>query len=208
MLYIIFFVLCTIKLKNWWQTIIIIAIGCGLRNTRFDSVGQGITSFFAGGIAYYLFSWLVHYAEQKKRLLFLSVLPIIIVGAIVLHYRTGLTMPGYFYGMFLFPIAITTIALLEVMMGAGPARHFIFIGNISYSSYLLHFPLQLALTIGAQLLAWNQTVFQSPWTLGIFYITLILISLVSYHQFEMPIQGYLRRKWMPVKFPPLVSKPA
>jgi peptidoglycan/LPS O-acetylase OafA/YrhL len=208
LLYIIFYALCFIKLEKWWQVAIIIAIGWGLRNTRFDSVGQGIISFFSGGIAYYLFSWLMQHAGKKKRLLFLAILPIIVIGAIMLYYKAGIAIPSYFYGMVLFPVSITTIALLEATIGAGPAKHFVFIGNISYSSYLLHFPLQLALVISGQLLAWNQMIFQSPLMLGAFYITLIIISLVSYHQFEMPAQKYLRGKWIPAKPLPLINSPA
>ena len=201
LLYIIFFAFCFIRFKNWWQAAAFIAIGWGLRNTRLDSVGQGMMSFFAGGIASYLFAWLMHHADRQKRLLFSLALPVTIGVALALTYGANVSMPAYFYELLLFPLGITTIAVLEATVGPGPGRHFVFIGNISYSSYLWHFPLQLAFVIGAQFMALDRSIFTYPLMLAFFYIVLILVSLASYYGFEMPVQNYLRKKWIPAKPP-------
>jgi peptidoglycan/LPS O-acetylase OafA/YrhL len=69
------------------------------------------------------------------------------------------------------------------------------IGDITYSSYLLHFPLQLifALTISLNILSPN--FYLEGKYLAIYYFILITISYFTYKKFEMPAQKFLREKW-------------
>jgi peptidoglycan/LPS O-acetylase OafA/YrhL len=73
-------------------------------------------------------------------------------------------------------------------------RPYAFLGDISYSSYLLHFPLQLVFMLGA--IAWlgkySVEPFRSPWMLAVFFGVLIVLSLVSFHLFEAPARRAIR----------------
>ena len=106
----------------------------------------------------------------------------------------GLTaLSLYSFNIVLFPATILTLAVWEGFRGT-LGRRLSFLGNISYSLYLLHFPLQLVVMLFALSLSLPRTVFYSPWALLGFYGILIPLSLVSYYFFERPIQNLLRKK--------------
>ena len=88
-------------------------------------------------------------------------------------------------------MTIMSLALIETKRGT-LGKRFSFVGDISYSSYLLHFPLQLAAALVTAKLGINQGVFYSPWFMALFFFVLILVSLASHRYFEIPMQSYLR----------------
>ncbi len=71
-----------------------------------------------------------------------------------------------------------------------------FLGDISYATYLLHFPMQLALALVADRLDWEPQVFMQGWVLLAFYAALIGLGALSFHLFERPMQAWLRRTLM------------
>jgi peptidoglycan/LPS O-acetylase OafA/YrhL len=64
-------------------------------------------------------------------------------------------------------------------------------GNMTYSSYLLHFPLQLALVIGFAAFGVPIPVYQTGFFCTFMAATL-LVSHVAYRHFELPAQRALR----------------
>jgi peptidoglycan/LPS O-acetylase OafA/YrhL len=79
-------------------------------------------------------------------------------------------------------------------------RHLAFLGNATYSSYLLHFPLQLLMVIVVDAMGWKRSVFHSPISLLAFLCLVVGLSLVVYRHFEMPAQNLIRgvvrqRRW-------------
>ncbi|HVT56503.1 MAG TPA: hypothetical protein VHD34_10730, partial [Xanthobacteraceae bacterium] len=69
-----------------------------------------------------------------------------------------------------------------------------FLGDISYSSYLLHYPLQLAFIAAVVLLngSFASGLFRSPWMMLLFFAVLVAVSLLSFHYFEVPLRKVLR----------------
>jgi peptidoglycan/LPS O-acetylase OafA/YrhL len=68
-----------------------------------------------------------------------------------------------------------------------------FAGNLTYSSYLLHFPLQLTLAI---LVAASGIVppLTSPWFLAAYLGVTLGAAALSYHRFERPAQRWIRQR--------------
>ena len=68
-------------------------------------------------------------------------------------------------------------------------------GNLTYSSYLIHFPIQLSITIIYSLI--NK---QVPMYNSLFFFSYILLTLTMsyfiYYYFEAPVQKFIRRKWI------------
>jgi peptidoglycan/LPS O-acetylase OafA/YrhL len=93
----------------------------------------------------------------------------------------------------LFPLTILTLAVVETVR-PGLGGRFAFLGGLSYASYLLHFPLQLALVSLADAFSLERSIFYSPLVMAAFFVLLAGLSLASHQWFEMPAQRYLRRR--------------
>jgi peptidoglycan/LPS O-acetylase OafA/YrhL len=70
------------------------------------------------------------------------------------------------------------------------------LGDLTYASYLIHFPLQLVLVIGVDALGFGRAVFLSPIALASFVVGTFLLSTLVYHHFERPAQDMVRRVWL------------
>jgi peptidoglycan/LPS O-acetylase OafA/YrhL len=73
------------------------------------------------------------------------------------------------------------------------------LGNTTYASYLVHFPLELLVALA--LVDHDSTITQSPWFLFSFTSRVFLLSAVIYSSFERPVQRTLRnrldaRRWV------------
>lgn len=93
----------------------------------------------------------------------------------------------------LFPMTILSLVLFETK-NQFVGKKLASLADISYSSYLLHFPLQLILLNIWLTFALNPAWFYSVSFVATFFVVLIVASFLSYHYFEMPMQNRLR-KW-------------
>lgn len=98
----------------------------------------------------------------------------------------------FFIAEILFPATILALTLIE-HLGIKNLKGFLFIGNISYSSYMLHFPLQLVFIMTTDFLGVSHSFYYTNLSFILFFSILILISLLSYHKFERPMQNYIRQ---------------
>jgi peptidoglycan/LPS O-acetylase OafA/YrhL len=73
-----------------------------------------------------------------------------------------------------------------------PFRHLAFLGNATYSSYLLHFPLQLLAVIVVDATGLKRTVFYSPISFLGFLVVVVGLALIVHRYFEMPAQNLIR----------------
>jgi len=89
------------------------------------------------------------------------------------------------------PITILALALHEQVLG-GKWQRLSFVGDISYSTYMLHFPMQLALAAIAAHFALTPAAFENGPALLIFYLVLIGLGTLSFNAFERPMQSWLR----------------
>jgi len=65
------------------------------------------------------------------------------------------------------------------------------LGDISYSTYLWHMPVQIALVIFSARVA--PIAFSSPWALALYFALVFAVSSFSYRYFEVPARGWMRR---------------
>jgi len=66
------------------------------------------------------------------------------------------------------------------------------LGNMTYGSYLLHFPLQILIVIVFDFLEIKLPIYENWFFL--FYIFLVLfLAHISYNKFELPIQKFIRK---------------
>lgn len=194
MLYVAFFMLCRAKLTAPFFLAVLSIVGT-IVSIKVGSVGRGFHSFFMGGLCFYIvqrqqggnsYSW--SYLAACIAAILLASFGVRLAWAHLSIIETLLVSVA-------FPALIVALALSEHRIGRF-SRHVGWIGNISYSSYLLHFPLQLTLVVVAFKLG-IAIDYSSPLTLLLFMTALVGISLCSFYCFEQPSQRYLRQSLLP-----------
>lgn len=209
LLYVGFFILCRAKLTKPVILLFISAIGFGLIYKLYPPIGRGIGSFFLGGVTYAVYRRLNDHQSSKRISLYVVGLTILLWAATVAHVYLGLALKDIpvlwrlsgifpsrgFAEIALFPMTILSLALYESKFSVNIAGLEL-LGSISYSSYLLHFPLQLSFALILPAIGMNSAFFQTNTSLVLFFALLILMSAASFKYLEMPAQQHLRRRWL------------
>ena len=189
LLYAAFFAVCRIGWRRSWQLLLLAASGIALRQVV-ELVGEGVTCFFLGGLAFRACVALLGRGLPRGTLFGLAAATAALWWLVPV---SGVGWPGY--ELLLFPLTVLTLALAEARGGAS-ARRLAWLGDASYSIYLLHFPLQLAIVVAAPSLGLRPTSFFSPLALALVLVVLIALALASYRLFERPLQTRLRRRFL------------
>jgi peptidoglycan/LPS O-acetylase OafA/YrhL len=202
LLYLMFFIFCRVFHRNPIALFCMVVIGHSVVPKFNSSIATGMEYFFFGGIIFVVYEHIVMTNDTWK----ISVwLPFITAAAWLatvlfmhpnLDFRLGESpwiiqkITSVWSVRVLLPLTILSLALIETKRSLG--KRLSFIGDISYSLYLIHFPLQLfAVTVTAQLNI-GQELFYSVSFMILFFFALTLLSLASRHYFEIPIQRFLR----------------
>ena len=194
-LYCMFFVFALIKApartKLGW--VLLIALVLNL----FGYGGQwapAAVAFFLGGATYEL---LCGYLTRRKPTIDrLIVIAAIFAWAGILvsdNVAYWLLIRGSVGVFLLYPLTVAALVVAETN-SPDLGKKFRWIGDITYSSYLLHFPMQIACVLFAVSMGFDNTLFRSPAVLVAFFSLLILASVVTHHGFERPMQRLIRSK--------------
>jgi peptidoglycan/LPS O-acetylase OafA/YrhL len=192
-LYILFFLFALVMPKGWWlrfglTAAVVAASVVWFRAGGFHLIGQPVFSFFSGGLAYLVWE---RASERRWPLGALSAGAFLVVGSVLIYFQvTGIR--DIILDAVGFPALILGLALLQ-SIHAGLGKRLRLVGDITYSTYLLHFPLQLGLIILAKigLLRLDYT---RPAAWALFFVLLLAVSVPTYYYFEFPVQTYFRRK--------------
>jgi peptidoglycan/LPS O-acetylase OafA/YrhL len=152
-----------------------------------QDIGRLLEGFFSGVLVYeILFSW-----GLNAKHFYLIILSLVLAFSISIYIRpSAWSYPG---ALFLYPALIIASIKVGFMNKALSWRPLAYLGDISYSVYMLHFPVQLAIhTVTKQ---FNLTVpYTSVGFLCIYAALVVLVSVLSYEFFEKPVQARLRKR--------------
>lgn len=170
-----------------------------------NAILSGASLFFLGGfvfhstcvaanvrqklkIAIYIFtvlSWVLTIANFYVFDLCNFILEFGVIGKILL-----IGFPNYI----LFSFTVFSLALIEIDK-EGFSKSISWLGDITYSTYLLHFPLQLAFALAVSYGVLDSVFYLSPTYFVGFFSILIPFSYITFIWFERPMQNIIRNKW-------------
>jgi peptidoglycan/LPS O-acetylase OafA/YrhL len=159
-------------------------------------VSRGLVGFFGGCLAYQLH----HFAREKNQSFRLAALASIALIGVVSHYvQSGYPRSAQIlliHSLVIFPAIVLIVLNAPPLKQLMSFRPLAYVGEISYSLYMIHFPVQLVLdTVGEA----NQLGFR-PGRIEFFILYAALTvaaSVASFHFFERPAQAIIRRSLMP-----------
>lgn len=211
-LYLIFFIFC--RFNRLRPVYVLMALVAGIiARQHLGIIGRGIPCLFLGGLAYYAVQALAPYRQRFRGpllavvglLWFLTFVrahpdlsPALVQWA---HDRlpgVDFAPLGYVFGLNSFwgvLMPLTLIALVSYFHDKqAHLQPFAWLGDVSYSLYLLHFPLILvvSLWLSQQSAALKAQVAGSPLVMLAFIAVLLGLARLCHRYFEMPARTWIR----------------
>ncbi|MFL1549778.1 acyltransferase family protein [Pseudomonas sp. D47] len=223
-LYLMFFLVCRAFSKRYMAAAACAIAGMLIKELA-PELGRGVFSFFIGGLTFWIYSNVAVCVRAKTFSVIVAVFSILLWVGFAIEYEysyfsAGLdqllrvvvpegywfVIPGIIYRLshlsvfgLLFPCSMLALALVDMWSG-GLGKRFSSIGNLSYSSYLLHFPLQIVFFVIFKAFGIDRELFYSGYTMLLFFAVLVPMCLVSYNFFELPMQRIIRKKFADKRF--------
>jgi peptidoglycan/LPS O-acetylase OafA/YrhL len=203
MFYLFFFTISFFRLSRLLPTLIIFGIiflirqyGGRLINViHAHAFMAGFECFMLGGVTYFCTEL---YLSNRFRSTFID---IGVMSLICVLWLSLLCEPighymGSHYDLFartFMPLTIFALVIGECVSSVSP-KPFHWIGEITYSVYLLHFPLQIIYSFYFREVGASIEIYKSPWVMASFFIILIPMSWLTYQYFESPMRTWLRQR--------------
>lgn len=190
LVYGLFFTLCHLGLTRWWQVLGLIGLAGAVYASKRTEHPLVLCVFF-----FYLGA-LTHLAHEALGRLKPRVQQGLVAAAVLLLAAgTALTAVGLlrpmFYTALLAPLAIILLLRWVQPKSASAAHLIATLGNTTYASYLLHFPLQLLVANLSGGHPERLPLSEPYWLLGYLGITFAL-AVGAYRFIEVPAQAALR----------------
>ncbi len=162
-------------------------------------VARMLMAFFAGCLLFYINIYIGNLSLKTKRMMLaVVILYSILVGALLAK--------GGFVAVFgqwdrvmplmVYPLFILLLLNVNILGKFFSLRPFTFLGDLSYSIYLLHFPVQLLMFTFLPV-AGIYLDYTRGSSLLIYAVVTILLSAVSHYLFEKPVQNLIRERYLP-----------
>ena len=199
LLYAVFFVACRLGLRAGWFAVLIALAAVPMLFVD-EHIARGFIGFFMGGVMVGAWRALREHRQAPAIARALGIAAIVgWIALAALLYRDSPLLSGgesnagflIAYDFVLCPLTVLSLAMAE-REGRVRWRGLGFLGDISYATYMLHFPMQLGLALIANALDWEPQVFMQAWVLAAFYVALIGLGTLSYRFYERPMQRLLR----------------
>lgn len=217
-LYVLFFVLCRLKLNGWRTALVVALLGVPLFHWNWF-ISRGLMGFFLGGVAYYAVEKVRALPNARRIAQIIGLACLALWAFIVVEIEFGPlhrlceylsdNLPDewdYYsenaddifhvaYIVTAVPLTVAALALSEAVLNLFPRfyKKTTYLGDISYSVYMLHFPLQTACALGALSLGLTPMFFMQGWVMLAFYAVLLVLASASYRYYEKPMQKWMRK---------------
>lgn len=194
LIYIAFFWLSRLIGSGWKaDAVSLAAFGIGssvvrsLLGIKLAFAGAG-TFFFLGALLLHLYRYIEVFAPRRRNVLVLACAALILIVSGLVYRRTLAIAGG---GLVIFPASILFVQLAIRPRAAWIRKRLTGLGNLTYASYMLHFPMQLAamLLIGpSSLRSW----IYNDWFMLAYLGSVMIVAVGVFRCIERPAQNWLR----------------
>ncbi|GHU49970.1 acyltransferase [Clostridia bacterium] len=200
--YFLFFVIAWNSKGKKFLFALPVVIGIILYNAKIDKVFilqqnyiRVLPGFFMGCLTYEVYK---HCLRGILKTVSEIVCAFIVVVTIILAYISGVKYIGnnhIFYSLFLFPSLIITVLNTDFIRKFFEFKFFKWLGDLSFSIYLIHMGLLLSMHLVAWLAGIDASVFGSRKVFFGYIAVVLAVSHLSHYRFEMPLQKFIRDKY-------------
>lgn len=166
-----------------------------------DPVITCMQFFFAGGLVQQI---LTRLDEKYQRVAFFSSLSVVVAIVAAPAFSKISITATYFL---LFSMSIVSVSSLLGHVIRIDFSKLTFLGDLTYSSYLLHFPLQVAAVLLVDTFGGKRTLFLHPLSLLSFLLATFGLAWMVHRHFEMRAQNAIRALWLSRRKQPVFPKP-
>lgn len=189
LLYAVFFATCLVGRAKYLLVPVLIIVGYYTYPVNYK-LGSGLFTFFCGGMAFFLLNSARSILTAKYLLIIATLLSLASWAYI---YKSD-TLNMYVLMGLAFPLSVSALVCAN-MAYPNLLKPLSLIGDMSYSSYLIHFPLQIVFAGVTDRLGFSRAIYYNPLMFISFVGVLLVISYGSHKLFEAPIQQAIRRSF-------------
>jgi peptidoglycan/LPS O-acetylase OafA/YrhL len=193
LVYSIFFLLLKVN-KSILLNIIIITLGLTAIKLKIPSqVFNCLVFFYIGGLSAIAFKKLQ--ARKNARQIF-KIICLVLIASPIIIYSTKIYEHRYFITLFLmlYTPVLLFFSAQPLSLSLSIQKIIEAAGNMTYSIYLVHFPLQLVFVICFDSFGEGIPYYNKEFFWG-FMLTTLVSSYLIYKFFELPAQNEIRQKW-------------
>jgi peptidoglycan/LPS O-acetylase OafA/YrhL len=183
--YFVFFLMLRFVTKSALLNLLVIAVCLNLSGQVFSC----LAFFYAGGLAA-IGRRAIASATQKLAIECIAWSAVVVIPVLIWIFGLQFTVIDWVFLLTYTPILLFCLSC-EITPSASTQRLLGAAGNLTYSSYLLHFPIQLLIASGFAA-AGAPIPFYDGWFFAMFITSTLLASYFTYRYLEAPAQALLR----------------
>lgn len=188
LLYLMFFVSLKTRMPKLIIALLMIVLGASLYSYNYN-ISVGVFSFFIGGTLALGYECLS--SKMGKAWLLVISLIMFLVGLSILTFRSEFNAL-WVAALFFAPVILTFVIISAI----APTflKKFKFFGDISYSIYLIHFPIMILTSIFINKAGIDKSIYLQNYFFMAFFVVLTILGFISHYFFEVPAMQYIRKK--------------